>query len=236
MDKKNNKKRKNLIQEFLTYTGSDPSINEIIGFLAIKNAEYLVKNETNHGQFSKEERKDLYEFYNYFAEHFEEQTRDARLRNWGQEPYLFRLTIDLYERDQQELKNLSEELPEKIRSEMEALKKKLIEIPKKKIISSISSQGASAYGFPAVITEDEQESFDHCFLEIYCEMITCQGVMTVRAIGNEAEKDYLFGIVFWEDGTWEPVSKKEMEEAHCTDAQGHPIPPEPNTIYTEIER
>ena len=96
MDKKNNKKRKNLIQEFLTYTGSDPSINEIIGFLAIKNAEYLVKNETNHGQFSKEERKDLYEFYNYFAEHFEEQTRDARLRNWGQEPYLFRLTIDGY--------------------------------------------------------------------------------------------------------------------------------------------
>ena len=82
MDKNNNKKRKNLIQEFLTYTGSDPSTNEIIGFLAIKNAEYLAKNEANHGQFSKEERKDLYEFYNYFAEHFEKQTRDARLRNW----------------------------------------------------------------------------------------------------------------------------------------------------------
>lgn len=113
MDKNNNKKRKNLIQEFLTYTGSDPSTNEIIGFLAIKNAEYLAKNEANHGQFSKEERKDLYEFYNYFAEHFEKQTRDARLRNWGQEPYLFRLTIDLYEWEQQELKNLSEELPEK---------------------------------------------------------------------------------------------------------------------------
>lgn len=39
MDKNNNKKRKNLIQEFLTYTGSDPSTNEIIGFLAIKNAK-----------------------------------------------------------------------------------------------------------------------------------------------------------------------------------------------------
>ena len=158
------------------------------------------------------------------------------MRNWGQEPYLFRLTIDLYEWEQQELKNLSEELPEKIRSEMEALKKKLIEIPKKKIISCISSQGASAYGFSAVITEEEREAFDNCFLEIYCEMITCQGVMTVRAIGNEAEKDYLFGIVFWGDGTWEPVSKKDMEESHCIDAQGHPIPPEPNTIYTEIER
>lgn len=59
MDKNNNKKRKNLIQEFLTYTGSDPSTNEIIRFLAIKNAEYLAKNEANHGQFSKEERKDL---------------------------------------------------------------------------------------------------------------------------------------------------------------------------------
>lgn len=236
MDKNNNKKRKNLIQEFLTYTGSDPSTNEIIGFLAIKNAEYLAKNEANHGQFSKEERKDLYEFYNYFAEHFEKQTRDARLKNWGQEPYLFRLTIDLYEWEQQELKILSEELPEKIRSEMEALKKKLIEIPKKKIISCISSQGAYAYDFPAVITEEEREAIDNCFLEIYCEMITCQGVMTVRAIGNEAEKDCLFGIVFWGDGTWEPVSKKDMEESHCIDAQGHPIPPEPNTIYTEIER
>ena len=233
MDKNNNKKSKNLIQEFLTYTGSDPSTNEIIGFLAIKNAEYLAKNEANHGQFSKEERKDLYEFYNYFAEHFDKQTQDTILRNWGQEPYLFRLTIELYEREQQELKNLSEELPEKIRSEMEALKKKLIEIPKKK---SISSQGASAYRFPAVITEEEREAIDNCFLEIYCEMITCQGVMTVRAIGNEAEKDCLFGIVFWGDGTWEPVSKKEMEESHCIDAQGHPIPPEPNTIYTEIER
>lgn len=236
MSKKNNKEQKTLLQEFVDFTGADPTTNEIIGFLAIKNAEYLAKSGMNQGKFSKKEKNDLYEFYNFFAEHFEEQTRDARMNAWGQEPYLFRLTIDLYERDQQELKNLSEKLPEKIKLEMEALKKKLTEIPRVKRLSCISNQGAYAYQFPAVITEEEQESFDHCFLEIYCEMITCQGVMTVRAVGEGKEKDCLFGIVFWEDGTWEPISKKEMEEAYCTDAHGNPIPPEPNTIYTEIER
>ena len=39
------------------------------------------------------------------------------------------------------------------------------------------------------------------------KMITCQEGMTVRAIGNEAEKDYLFGIVF----------SKRNKEKECYD-------------------
>lgn len=168
--------------------------------------------------------------------HFEKQTRNARMKNWGQEPYLLRLTLNLYEEDQQKLRELGESLSDDIKHEIRILKEKLTEIPREKLISCVSNHGTSTYNFPAVITEKEQESFDNCFMKIYYETFTCQGAMTVRIIGEKQEKNLVFGIAFGNDGTWKPISKEEMEDAHCTDSHGERIPPEPNTIYTEIER
>lgn len=102
--------------------------------------------------FSAEEREELYDFYNFFMEKYDEKTYSARIENWGQEPFIFRLTEVLYDQDR----------------EQELLKRKLVK-------------------------SDEK-------------------------------------------GHWIPISKKVMEECHCTAPDGSTLEPEENLIYTEISK
>ena len=98
MSRKITKPNETLVQEFKKTMQNGYSVKKIIQFLSGCNARLIALTGTNH-VFSTEEKEQLYDFYDYFMEKYGEKTYSARMENWGQEPFIFRLTEDLYDQD-----------------------------------------------------------------------------------------------------------------------------------------
>ena len=60
--------------------------------------------------------------------------------------------------------------------------------------------------------------------------------LVVRIWGRKGEPNQLFGVKSDEKGHWIPISKKVMEDCHCTAPDGSTLKPEENLIYTEISK
>lgn len=221
-----------MIQEFQDILKNGYSTQKVIQFLSCEKAELIAKTGMDY-VFSTEEREELYDFYNFFMENYGEKTYRARMQNWGQEPYIFRLTEHLYKEDRaNNLRHYFQTAPENIFREAVALKEKLLSIKREKILSCVNQEGEFKYELP----DKQIDMYEDFVVSICLEMILKNGVMVVRVLGRKGEANQLFSVKSDEKGHWIPISKKVMEECHCTAPDGSTLEPEENLIYTEISK
>ena len=183
--------------------------------------------------FSAEERKEFYDFYDFFMENYGEKTYHARMQNWGQEPYIFCLTEQLYNEDRANaLMHYFQTAPENIFREAVTLKEKLFSIKREKILSCANQKGEFEYELP----DKQIDMYEDFVVSICLEMILKNGVIVVRVLGKKGESNQLFSVKSDRKGHWPPISKQIMEECHCIAPDGSTLKPEENLIYTEISK
>ena len=226
-------KKKTLIQEFQDMLKNGYSTQKVIQFLSCENASLIAKTGMNY-VFSAEEREELYDFYSFFMEKYGKKTYSARIENWGQEPFIFRLTENLYDQDrEQELLNVLNTASENIKLEAFSLAEKLLSIKKDKILNCFNANGYSTYKLP----DSKISVEDRKYLQAVCaEMLSCDGVIVVRVFGKKGEANQLFSVRSDGKGHWIPVPKKVTKESHCTAPDGSQLEPEIGLVYTEISK
>ena len=222
-NKKNSKKRNNgitaqqiiipegtLTESFKKFIEKDSSVPNILQFLSCKNAQLLLKCSSLEN-FSKEDRQELYDFYDFFMENYGDKTYNARIRNWGQEPLIFRLTEALYDddcekKDEEFMKNLSPD----ILSEAQLLLDKVMPIRRDRRFSCITANDCWEFWMTKTIPKKYLQSTKDYSILSFAKIIACNGAMVVRIIESDG-KPSLFGITA-ENGKWIPLTKEQMEK------------------------
>ena len=128
-------KKESLINAFQNYMGRSFSNDKMLRFLSAYNATLLAMTATKK-EFTKEEKETLYEFHDWFLEKYGEKTYKARMREWGQEPLIFRYTENLYMQDREkERKKLVEQATSEEIKEAKKFRDQLLRIHQDKILN-----------------------------------------------------------------------------------------------------
>ena len=220
-------------EQFQRYIQRNRSIDDIIVFLSLKNAELIAL--VGMGKITAKLKIELYEFYQYFMENFDDMTYSARMRNWGQEPYIFRLTEQLLDDDVTEMEQqYLDSLPENVKKEAKTLCDTLFAIREDREITYFTDKDRGMVEIPKTVYREDIEDYKQGLYLLCCNIIEDKGAMVVRL--HKKDHDEVFGIRTLPIGIWSPVSKEDMLEAHCTAPDGTRLEPEEGTVFTEIMR
>lgn len=206
-------------------------MSDIISFLAVKNASLLCYQ----GDIPVQVQDEILEFYDYFMENFDEITYQARMENWGMEPYIFRLAESIIaERELQEQARYVASLTEFERHEAETLCDTIFEIRKERRLTVSSEISSFWYDIPKTMPRDYLEEARGIILFACARAIKERGAVVVRTLDKNKAK--VFGVRVLPNGMWSPISKEEMFEAATHTPTGIQLEPEEGVEYTEIMR
>lgn len=229
-----NGKKLTILQQFEMFLKEKPTVNDIIDFLSIQNA--LLIGETSFGKMTEKRILEIYEFFVYFMENFDELTLEARMRNWPDDAYILRLGEEINEQIlEQEEKEFLDSLTDKQRHEAQTLADTIMDIRKDRILTCRIMDDAWEFFIPRTLRKNELEV---CKQELFlmCADIICNyGSVIVRTMDKNTNE--IFGIrVIHPIQVWSPISKEEMLDAHTLAPNGIRLAPEEGLIYTEIMR
>lgn len=222
-----------ILEQFEDYISKHKKVSDIITFLSVKNAELI--GLSGMGKIGVSLKDELYEFYDYFFENFDELTAEARIREWGQEPFIFRLTEEIMHQEEEQLKKaFLDSLSDHVKKEAKTLSDTLFAIRENRILTIVNAEEYYSFEIPKVIYREELGEYREDLFFLCCTMIANLGAMTVRLIKKQGTE--IFGIRTLPIGVWSPISKEEMRKAHTTAPNGIELEPEDGVIYTEIMR
>lgn len=224
-----------ILEQFLRYMKTHRKVSDIIGFLAVKNAEMLFYQ--NPLDVSEGLKKELIDFYNYFMDEYGAVTEIARMENWGEDDALtLRMgSYFLYEKEQESQKAYMSSLPPLVKQEGEKLMETIFDIRQSKNVTILCADYVDTFHFPKTIPKKELKDAKQEFLFSCCQMVDRIGSMVVRLF--ESDGTYrVFGIRVFDNKIWSPVSKEEMEAASLMTPSGERLEPEEGVVYTEIIR
>ncbi|CUQ07246.1 Uncharacterised protein [Anaerostipes hadrus] len=231
-------KKESLINAFQNYMGKSFSNDKLLRFLSTYNATLLAMITTKK-EFTKEEKENLYKFYDYFMENYGESTYEDRMQNWGQEPLILRYTENLYVLDREkERENYVKHASKTEKQEVSHFLDQLMKIKKDKVFICMNGNysdayHSDAYQMPGKVEKSELEFMYSFFSSVLMEMLKTDGAIVVRVLGNNKENDQLFGI-HCNQGKFIYLSRSEIKDAHCTALDGRRLPPQEGTTYTSF--
>lgn len=209
-------------------------VDSIISFLSICNAKLLTKLGANN--MTEKLKEEIIEFFDYFINNYEKQTRKSRLQNWPNDALILRVGYEY--RLEKELLKMEEEIknfPYQVQDEAEELRDIIFKIRKDKIITIIFSDGVSeVLQLPGIIQKEYLENFKLQTLYYFCLMIGMSGSAVVRIVEDKKQFS-IFGILCL-NNRWEPISKELMERSHNHNQNGNPIEPEQGIIFIQISK
>lgn len=222
-----------ILEQFQRYIKNHRKVSDIITFLSVKNAELI--GLTAGGELSEKLKSELYEFYDYYFDNYDDLTFTARIENWGQEPFIFRLTEELMDEDEAVLEEeYMNTLPEAVKREAKTLCETLFAIREDRTISFTTGEERGIFRIPKTLYRSDLDSCRHELMLVCCYVVDLHGTMVVRL--TKKDHSEIFGIRVLPIGVWSPVSKEEMRECQCTGPDGIEVEPEEGVTYTEIMR
>lgn len=208
--------------------------NSIISFLSICNAKLLAKLGTN--SVTEKIKEEIIEFFDYFIDNHEKQTRKSRLQNWPNDALILRAGYEY--RLEKELLNMKKQIESfsyEIQDEAEELRDIIFKIRKDKVVTIAFLNGTSeALQIPGTIQKEYLENFKLQTHYYFCLMIKEGGSAVVRVIENKKHFN-IFGV-FCHENKWHPISKDVMEHSHNHDQYGNPLEPEKGVTFTQISK
>lgn len=211
------KKDGKLLGEFKNYIKKDDSAANIIGFLAMKSAQLIEKyndyEECLNG-FSESEKEELYDFYSYLKENYDEKIEDARFEVWnGFQPVFLNIIEDLYDEDCEKRDiEFFNTLPEEIITEAKDLCEKIFAIRKDKFVCCLTSYDEWECEIPKTIPREFLEEYKNDFTRTCAKVVEEQGgVLIVFYYNEQGSKITMFGVTS-ENQKWKPISKEELKK------------------------
>lgn len=226
-----------ILEQFRLFLDETPSVQDIVGFLAVQNAR-LIPFLGNHGEkLTPEMADEVYEFYDYFMDNYDDLTIEARLSNWENDALILRVGADLEEFFmEQEEQAFLDSLTDKQKQEAKTLADTIMAIRKDKLVTFNTMEESWQMYIPAVLSKTE---LNDCKYELYgcCAEVICEfGAITVRTADRNGRRS-IFGIrVLAPYQVWSPISKEDMLDAHTLAPDGTRLAPEEGLTYTEIMR
>ena len=230
-----NGKKLTILQQFEMFLEEKPTVDDVIGFLSVQNA--LLIGETSFGELTEERILEIYEFFVYFMENFDELTVEARMRNWPDDAYILRLGEEIFK---QKEKEFLDNLTDKQRHEVQTLADTIMNIRKDRIlIFSILDETWKEHAWNFFIPKTlKKNELKECKQELFilCANVICNyGSIVIRTMDKDVNE--IFGIrVIHPIQVWSPISKEEMLDAHTLAPNGVRLAPEEGLVYTEIMR
>ena len=177
----------------------------------------------------------LEQFEDFLQEHRKISTYNARIRAFGEEPFVLRLADSLaWYRLESEESIQWEQMSEVHKKEASTLRDTLMAVRGDKALDFLTDQDTRTLDIPAVLYPDEIPKMRQLLLYFCAWVIRGRGTVAVEIIGKY--KSQVFGIEVSPIGIWMPRSKEAMQAAECTTPSGFVLEPEDDIEYTEIER
>lgn len=192
-------RKESLVDAFQKYMGKSFSCDKMISFLSTYSAHLLALITINNleNNFSQEEKENLYQFHDWFSNNYGKKTYKIRMREWGQEPFIFRYTENLYTQDRKKEREdlMKQASPQEIK-DAEILRDQLLQIKQDKILYYIDDKHSDAYHMPGTFSKPETRFMKSYFGEICLEALKNKGILAIRILGNKKENDRIFGVHF----------------------------------------
>ena len=128
-----------MLVSFKKYMLDEPdSIDRVLDYLNIRSAILSGLVDKDH-EFDADERQEMYDFYDYFLENYDDKTKLARMERWnGEEPFIIQAIQNLYDQDNEVYRSdLDERMSAKAKIETAALVDRILNIKKEKVISIV---------------------------------------------------------------------------------------------------
>lgn len=112
-----------MLVSFKKYMLDEPdSIDRVLDYLNIRSAILSGLVDKDH-EFDADERQEMYDFYDYFLENYDDKTKLARMERWnGEEPFVIQAIQNLYDQDNEVYRSdLDERMSAKAKIETAAL-------------------------------------------------------------------------------------------------------------------
>lgn len=224
-----------ILYQFKEYMKNHKKISDIITFISLKNAELLSKI-TSIDNINKSLKNELYEFYDFFMDNYDEITEIARFENWGQEPFIFRLTEYLLEQDNIEFeKQFLATRDNNVFREATSLCDTLFSIRKNRLFNFFIEDNFSQIHLPKTIKNFELDDARRMLLVHCCIVIEERGII-IAHIEEKNNNKQVFGIRILPIGIWTPMSKDDVIKLHTITPTGIEVESEEGVEYIEIMR
>lgn len=208
--------------------------DSIIRFLSFCNAKLIYKISAK--SVTEELKEEIIEFFNYFIDNYEQQTRKARLSNWPNDALIIRTGYEYaIEKELVKIKGEIEKFPYEIQDEAEELRDIIFKIRNGKTIAmSFSNGDLVTLQIPALIQKGYLETFKCQVMYYFCLLINGGGSATVR-ISDGKDRFTIFGVLC-NNGKWEPITKETMMRSYSFDGYGRPLKPEKGVTFIQISK
>ena len=222
-----------ILEQFEDFLQEHRKISDIIAFLSAQDQRLLAFSHGGGIPVALED--EVIDFADYFLREFDEVTYNARIRAFGEEPFVLRLADSLaWYRLESEESIQWEQMSEVHKKEASTLRDTLMAVRGDKALDFLTDQDTRTLDIPAVLYPDEIPKMRQLLLYFCAWVIRGRGTVTVEIIGKY--KSQVFGIEVAPIGIWMPRSKEAMQAAECTTPSGFVLEPEDDIEYTEIER
>lgn len=206
--------------------------DSIIRFLSFCNTRLIYKISAK--SVTEELKEEIIEFFNYFVDNYEQQTRKARLSNWPNDALILRTGYEYaMEKELVKIKGEIEKFPYEIQDEAEELRDVIFKIRNGKTIAmSFSNGDLVTLQIPTLIQKGYLETFKCQVMYYFCLLINSGGSATVR-ISDSKDRFTIFGVLC-SNGKWEPIAKEAMMRSYSFDGYGRPLKPEKGVSFIQI--
>jgi hypothetical protein len=222
-----------VLEQFEDYLAEHRKISDIVAFLAAQDERLLALSKD--GGIPENLEDEVIEFTDYFLREFDDITYDARIRAFGEEPFVLRLADSLaWYRLESEESRAWEGMSDVHKKEASTLRDTLMAVRGDKALDFVTDQDTRTLDIPAVLYPDEIPKMRQLLLYFCAFVIRGRGTVAVEIIGKY--KSQVFGIEVSPIGIWMPRSKEAMQASECTTPSGFVLEPEDDIEYIEIER
>lgn len=218
-----------MLVSFKKYMLDEPdSIDRVLDYLNIRSAILSGLVDKDH-EFDADERQEMYDFYDYFLENYDDKTKLARMERWdGEEPFIIQAIQNLYDQDNEVYSSdLDERMSAKAKIETAALVDRILSIQKEKVISIVIGNDVFSVGLDAVIKPEDLKKTKENLYYSCAEMILESGLAIVCTKAEDCTE--VFAVVGVNGNEWLPVSKEDLSDLLDEDE-------DENLEYVEIEK
>lgn len=218
-----------MLVSFKKYMLDEPdSIDRVLDYLNIRSAILSGLVDKDH-EFDADERQEMYDFYDYFLENYDDKTKLARMERWnGEEPFIIQAIQNLYDQDNEVYSSdLDERMSAKAKIETAALVDRILNIQKEKVISIVIGNDVFSVGLDAVIKPEDLKKTKENLYYSCAEMILESGLAIVCTKAEDCTE--VFAVVGVNGNEWLPVSKEDLSDLLDEDE-------DENLEYVEIKK
>ncbi len=222
-----------ILEQFEDYLSEHRKVSDIVAFLSAQDGRLLALSKD--GGIPEALEDEVIEFSDYFLQEFDDITYSARIRAFGEEPFVLRLADSLaWYRLESEESLLWEQMSDVHKKEASTLRDTLMSVRGDRALDFVTQEDTRTLDIPAVLYPDEIPKMRQLLLYFCAFVIRGRGTVTVEIIGKY--KSQVFGIEVSPIGIWMPRSKEAMQASECTTPSGFVLEPEDDIEYIEIER